>query len=99
MDSTTPDGQVDREITPRDPHSQLWEICKVPMMELIFASHLVRPITADREQVRRPLVRWRMTVDLRELIDQLRDPRRIYPALGDGLAADKVATLLEHAIA
>lgn len=40
-----------------------------------------------------------MTVDLIELIDQLRDPRRTYPIPGDGPAAVKVATLLENAIA
>jgi hypothetical protein len=39
-----------------------------------------------------------MTVDLRELRDQLRDLRCTYPVPGDGPAADKVATLLEQAI-
>lgn len=67
------------------------------MMELIFVSiawfiHHCR-IGNKRED------RWRITVDLRELIDQLRDLRFTYPVPGDGPVADKVATLLEQAIA
>jgi hypothetical protein len=37
--------------------------------------------------------------DLKELIDQLRDPTRVYAVRGDAEAARKLADLLEHALA
>ncbi|MBB3595853.1 hypothetical protein FHX08_006273 [Rhizobium sp. BK529] len=49
------------------------------------------------EHPRDAIVQARMVNDIKELIEQLRDPARVYPIPGDSAAADKIATLLENA--
>jgi len=39
-----------------------------------------------------------MTADLKELLEKLRDPRRVYPDFGEAAAASKIADLLENAL-
>jgi hypothetical protein len=39
-----------------------------------------------------------MTADVKELIDKLRDPRRVYPDIDDASGASKIADILENAL-
>jgi hypothetical protein len=92
-------GRLTGDLAARSLHSALGDLQSSDDGANFCVNRLVRPSLPDWEQARRPLVRWRITVDLRELIDQLRDLRFTYPVPGDGPVADKVATLLEQAIA
>lgn len=89
-------GRLTGDLAARSLHSALGDLQSSDDGANFCVNRLVHPSLPDWEQARRPLAHYRGS---QELIDQLRDLRFTYPVPGDGPVADKVATLLEQAIA